>query len=131
MRNLPLWPKVFGWRGFTPAAGADKMQMLRIYTIAAAMFGCAIIGVAQTSEPTVIGVPQTSEPTPAAVSTAPPIAAPANAEKEQEEMAESIKELQELKAQNDELLKEQQATLDQLDQLQREAEQLRIFSKRG
>jgi FtsZ-binding cell division protein ZapB len=46
-------------------------------------------------------------------------------------MAASIKELQELKAHNDELLKQQQATLDQLDELQREAEQLRIFSKRG
>jgi hypothetical protein len=46
-------------------------------------------------------------------------------------MAADIKELQELKAQNDELLKEQRATLDQLDELQKEAEQLRIFSKRG
>ena len=46
-------------------------------------------------------------------------------------MAADIKELQELKAQNDELLKDQRATLDQLDELQKEAEQLRIFSKRG
>ena len=46
-------------------------------------------------------------------------------------MAANIKELQELKARNDEILKDQQAALDQLDELQREAEQLRIFSKRG
>ena len=107
------------------------MQMLRIYIIGAVMLGGAIIGVAQTSEPTVIGVPQTSEPIPAPTPTAPTTAAGAEAVKEQEEMAASIKELQELKARNDELLKEQQATLDQLDQLQRDAEQLRIFSKRG
>ena len=107
------------------------MQIARIFIIGAAMVGCAIIGVAQTSEPTVIGVPQTPEPTPATMSTPPTIAAPAEVAKEQAEMEADIKELQELKAQNDELLKQQQATLDQLDQLQREAEQLRIFSKRG
>jgi len=107
------------------------MQMLRFYIIGVAMVGCAIIGIAQTSEPTVIGVPQPPEPPPVAVSTPPAIVAPAEAAKEEEEMAASIKELQELKAHNDELLKQQQATLDQLDELQREAEQLRIFSKRG
>ena len=107
------------------------MQILRIFIIGAAMVGCAIIGVAQTSEPTVIGVPQTSEPTPATMSKPPTVAAPAEVAKEEAEMEADIKELQELKAQNDELLKQQQDTLDQLDQLQREAEQLRIFSKRG
>jgi TolA-binding protein len=107
------------------------MQIVRIFIIGAAMVGCAIIGVAQTSEPTVIGVPQTPEPTPATISTPPTITAPAEVAKEQAEMEADVKELQELKAQNDALLKQQQATLDQLDQLQREAEQLRIFSKRG
>ena len=107
------------------------MQMLRIYLIGAALVGCAVIGVAQTSEPTVIGVPQPPEPPPAAVSTSRGIAVPAEVAKEQEEMAASIKEVQELKAHNDEILKDQQAALDQLDELQKEAEQLRIFSKRG
>ena len=106
------------------------MQMLRIFIIGAAMVGCAIIGIAQTSEPTVIGVAQTSEPTPVTMSTA-PTPAPAAAAKEEVEMAANITELLELKAQNDEILKQQQAALDQLDELQREAEQLRIFSKRG
>jgi len=106
------------------------MQVLRIFIIGAAMVGCAIIGVAHTSEPTVIGVPQTSEPTPVTMPTA-PTTAPAEAAKEEMEMAANIKELLELKAQNDEILKQQQAALDQLDELQREAEQLRIFSKRG
>jgi hypothetical protein len=107
------------------------MQIMRIFVIGAAMIDCAIIGVAQTPEPTVIGVAPTSEPTPIAMSTAPTIAAPAEAAKEQAEVATNIKELQELKAQNVEILKQQQAALDQLDQLQKEAEQLRIFSKRG
>ncbi|PYL48656.1 MAG: hypothetical protein DMF40_04005 [Verrucomicrobia bacterium] len=110
------------------------MHLLRIFIIGAAMVGCAIIGVAQTSEPTVIGVPQPSEPTPATTPTAPTTAAaaaPAEAAKEQVETAANIKELQELKVQNDEILKQQQAALDQLDQLQKEAEQLRVFSKRG
>ena len=51
--------------------------------------------------------------------------------KQQAEMAENIKELQELKAQNDEILKQQQAALDALDDLQKEADQMRIYSKRG
>jgi hypothetical protein len=131
MRNLPLSQKVFAWPESIPAAEADKVQMLRIYLIGAAIVGCAIIGIAQTSEPTVVGVPQTSEPAPAAVARPPAVAAPAEVAKEQEEMAASIKELQELKTHNDEILKDQQAALDQLDELQKEAEQLRIFSKRG
>jgi hypothetical protein len=47
------------------------------------------------------------------------------------EMAENIRQLQELKAQNDELLKQQQAALEALDDLQKEADQIRIYSKRG
>jgi len=46
-------------------------------------------------------------------------------------MAENIKELQELNAQNDEILKQQQAALEALDDLQKEADQMRIYSKRG
>ncbi len=40
-------------------------------------------------------------------------------------------QLIELKAVNEEILKRQQATLDALDQIISDAEQLRIFSKRG
>ncbi len=43
----------------------------------------------------------------------------------------AIKALQEAKKANDELLKKQEATLQQLDELQKAADQLRIFSKRG
>ena len=50
---------------------------------------------------------------------------------QQAELAADIKELQELKAQNNEILKDQQAALDVLEQLEKDADQLRIYSKRG
>jgi hypothetical protein len=43
----------------------------------------------------------------------------------------AITALQHVKAANEETLKKQQATLQQLDQLQKDAEQLKIFAKRG
>jgi hypothetical protein len=43
----------------------------------------------------------------------------------------AIKALQEAKAANAETLKRQEATLQQLDDLQKAAEQLKIFAKRG
>jgi len=94
------------------------MQTLRIFIISAAMLASAVIGVGQTAEPTPVTLQA---------------ATPASAEdaKQQAEMAENIKQLQELKAQNDEILKQQQAALDALDELQKEADQIRIYSKRG
>ncbi len=86
------------------------------------MLACTLISIAQTSEPTPPLILST-QPTPAP--------AAADAAKEQTELAADIKELDELKAQNGEILKQQQAALDQLDDLQKEAEQIRIFSKRG
>ena len=43
----------------------------------------------------------------------------------------AIQKLQHTKTVNDELLKTQEATLQQLDEMQKQAEQLKIFSKRG
>lgn len=43
----------------------------------------------------------------------------------------AIKTLEEMKAKNAEILSKQEATLQQLDELQQAAEQLKIFSKRG
>ena len=97
------------------------MRAVRIFIIGAAMFVSTVIGIAQTSEPTPLTMSPQPTPAPAATDIA----------KEQAEMAANIKELQELKALNEEILKQQQAALDQLDDLQKEAEQLRIFSKRG
>ena len=94
------------------------MRTVQMFIISAAMLAGAVIGVAQTSEPSPVTL-QAAAP------------APAEEAKEQAEMAENIKQLQELKAQNDEILKQQQAALDVLDELQKDAEQLRIYSKRG
>ena len=94
------------------------MQPLRIFIISVAMLACAVLGVAQIVEPT-----------PVTLHAATP--APAEDPKQQAEMAENVKQLQELKAQNDEILKQQQAALEALDEMQKEAEQLRIYSKRG
>jgi Tfp pilus assembly protein PilN len=99
------------------------MRTMRVFIVGAAMLACTVIGIAQTSEPTPpLTIP--TQPTPA----------PADAAKEQAEQAElaaDIKELQELKAQNNEILKDQQAALDVLEQLEKDADQLRIYSKRG
>lgn len=94
------------------------MQRVRIFIITAAILAGAVIGVAQTLEPTPVTMPPAM---PAVVPDA----------KEEAAMAENIKQLQELKAQNDEILKQQQAALDALDELQKEADQIRIYSKRG
>ena len=93
------------------------MQRVRILIITAAILIGAVIGVAQTLQPA-----------PAPMQAATPALVPDA--KQQAEM-ENIKELQELKVQNDEILKQQQAALEALDDLQREADQMRIYSKRG
>jgi Na+-transporting methylmalonyl-CoA/oxaloacetate decarboxylase gamma subunit len=43
----------------------------------------------------------------------------------------SLKALQGIKAANDELLKQQTATLEKLDEIEKAANELRIYSKRG
>ena len=58
---------------------------------------------------------------------------PANAQKDSTEsdVAWALKSLEEMKAANEEILKKQQAMLGALDQLQKDADQLRIFAKRS
>jgi len=43
----------------------------------------------------------------------------------------TIKMLQEMNTANEEMLKKQEATLQQLDELQKAADEVKIFSKRG
>jgi hypothetical protein len=43
----------------------------------------------------------------------------------------TIKTLQEMKAANEEILKKQEAALQQLDELQKAADEIKVFSKRG
>jgi hypothetical protein len=46
-------------------------------------------------------------------------------------LAEAIRQLQQMKAANQDILKRQETVLQQLQELQKAAEQLKIFSKRG
>jgi hypothetical protein len=108
------------------------MQTLRILIISAAMFVCASIGVAQTSDLSPVTVPSPATvPSPVIVPPPPTAPQPTENAQEQAELAANIKQLQEVKAQNDEILKQQQAALDTLEELQKQAEQIRIYSKRG
>jgi hypothetical protein len=67
--------------------------------------------------------------TPAAVkSAAAPVAA---APEKSDSLQNALKMLQEIKAANEETLRKQAATLEQLDALEKEAEQLKVFSSRG
>lgn len=66
--------------------------------------------------------------TPAAKSAAAP-AAPAP--EKSDSLQTALKMLQAIKAANEETLRKQAATLEQLEQLEKEADQLKIFSKRG
>lgn len=66
--------------------------------------------------------------TPAAKSAAAPVAV---APEKSDSLQNALKMLQAIKAANEETLRKQAATLEQLDVLEKEADQLKIFSKRG
>ena len=73
-------------------------------------------------------------PKPMIVQAATPAAAPTRAPIAPDNSASVqavLKELQEMKAANEETLRKQAATLEQLDALEKTAEQIRIFSRRG
>jgi hypothetical protein len=57
--------------------------------------------------------------------TSPPVA------QDSEALQAALKSLQEIKVANEETLKKQEATLQQLDELQKAADQVKIFGKRG
>ncbi|MDQ6654574.1 MAG: hypothetical protein M3Y80_02000 [Verrucomicrobiota bacterium] len=75
--------------------------------------------IAQTSEPVVV-VPANA---PAATSTAPAAASP--------ESATALKALEQVKAANAALLRQQAATLLQLEEMEKTAEQIKIYSRRS
>lgn len=68
---------------------------------------------------------------PAASPTVSVPAGPAPRAQDSEALQGTIKMLEEMRAANEEMLKKQEATLLQLDEIQKAAEQLKIFSKRG
>ena len=94
---------------------------LKFLILSAASLLSALSATAQSPAPIVV---------PAAIDSTP---APENAQKDADDavITAAIALLQELKAQNEQTIKKQQATLEALDQLQKDADQIRIFSKRG
>jgi hypothetical protein len=101
------------------------MRTLKISTVVALTFAALTIGGAKAQQPT---------PPMIVVQPAAPVAAakpaPAAAGLSDTALTSAIKELEQVKATNDETLKKQEAMMQQLDELQKAAEQLKIFSKR-
>lgn len=69
--------------------------------------------------------------TPVVVQAATPAAITSQQSANSSSLQDALKMLQEMKAANEETLRKQTATLEQLDVLEKEAEQLKIYSKRG
>jgi hypothetical protein len=95
------------------------MRALALSVLAA----CAVASMlpAQAPKPVIVSAatpPVTSAPAPAAAEKSGSIQA-------------ALKMLQEMKAANEETLRKQAATLEQLDELEKAADQIRVFSKRG
>jgi len=95
-----------------------------IYLVCVATAGCIATLTAQQPSPMIIVQPANAANAPAP---APAAAAPSSSESA---VAAAIKTLEQVKASNEATLKKQEAMLQQLDELQKAAEQLKVFSKR-
>ena len=93
-----------------------------IYLVCLATAGCIATLTAQQPSPMIVVQPANTAP-----AAAPAAAAPSSGESA---VAAAIKTLEQVKAANDATLKKQEAMLQQLDELQKAAEQLKVFSKR-
>ncbi len=99
------------------------MSIRSIFALAGTAF---ISGSALAQSPTPVVVQAVQAPLTATVPSGAPVrAAEANP------AAAALKTVQEMKAANEELLRKQAATLQKLDELEKAAEQIKIFSKRG
>jgi len=82
-----------------------------------------------------ISVARAQSPPPIVIQAASPTAAPATVPTASTQSSSSveaaIKILEQVKAKNEETLRKQEAALQQLEEMQQAAEQLKIFSKRG
>jgi hypothetical protein len=96
--------------------------MRRLVALAAAMVLVGLAVLAQSPAPIVMQA--APDVTPAATS-------PPQNEADDADLIAEIELLQDLKAKNAETLKKQQAVLESLDQVQKDADQIRIFAKRG
>lgn len=96
---------------------------MRTLTLLSVVGLLATSALAQQKE-VIVQAANTSAPAPAA-------AAPILADATESDFAEIMKMLQAMKLQNNDILKKQQVAMDALDELQKAADQIRIFSKRG
>ena len=95
------------------------MRTLLLSILAAAM----VVSGGRAQSPMPIVVPAM---TPATTAKSPVTAAVATASTQT-----TLKALQAIKAANDEILKQQAATLEKLDEMEKAAQEIRIYSKRG
>jgi hypothetical protein len=102
-----------------PAAQGSNMRT----TILCFLAATAIFSALHAQSPMPVVVPAM---TPAAKTQAPAVSAEAA-----NVTQEAVKALQALKAANEEILKQQAAALEKLDEMEKAANELRIFSKRG
>jgi len=89
-----------------------------------------LFGVADAQSPTPVIV-QAANATSRATSATSASSKPAAAITDVHSIPDAIKQLEQIKATNDEVLVKQKAALEKLDELQDAADQLRIFAKRG
>jgi hypothetical protein len=85
--------------------------------------GALLVSVASAQTPMPVVVPAM---TPATTAQSPATVAVATAATQT-----TLKALQAMKAANDEILKQQAATLEKLDEMEKTAQEIRIYSKRG
>ena len=97
------------------------MRALVLFSVSVAICISTITAQQPTPQMVVVQPATTSAPAPAA---------PAAAATPSDAVANAIKMLEQIKAANDTMLKKQEAMLQQLDELQKAAEQLKVFSKR-
>jgi hypothetical protein len=91
--------------------------------VALAILLAALVDVLPAQSPVPVIVPTA---TPAAKSSQSPGSSSNSAS-----LQAALKMLQELKAANEETLRKQAATLEQLDEMEKQAEQIKIYTKRG
>jgi hypothetical protein len=82
----------------------------------------ALLSIAHAQSPMPVVVPAIT-PATAQTSATPAVATPSS--------QTTLKALQEMKAANNEILKQQEATLQKLDEIEKAANEIRIYTKRG
>ncbi len=100
------------------------MDGMRRRALFISIFAAISVFAAKAQSPAPIVVQAASAET-VSSTTSPPVA------QDSEALQAALKSLQEIKTANEETLKKQEATLQQLDELQKAADQVKIFGKRG